>query len=315
MTPQYLPPGASACCVYVIVVTYNAESYYQQCFESLALSGVKANVIVVDNASSDGFLERAISEFPEIEFVKCNTNHGFGEGNNVGLRIARERGATHFLLLNQDATIEVNTIEALLLASEHEPRFDVLSPMQLNGEGEGLEHFFSRFAAPEYCPDLYSDACLGKLRDSPYEVSFVQAACWLLTRKCVETVGGFNPLFFMYGEDNDYLHRVVFHGMRAGIVAGARIKHSHVARTSTPFNLDPDIVTKRQLLIDLCDPHAATSPRTALREFRRGLAVSVIRCQPRATKDYLRRLRVLKPLAEAIAGAKALTATRGSTFL
>ena len=72
--------------------------------------------------------------------------------------------------------------------------------------------------------EFYSDIYFKRIREI-YPITFVNAAGWLITRKCFEEVGGFDPLFFMYGEDEDFCHRSIFHGYKIGIVPSATILH------------------------------------------------------------------------------------------
>ena len=110
----------------------------------------------------------------------------------------------------------------------------IISPMHLNGAGDGLDYGFSNYIAPHKCRGLYSDLFLGRVREL-YDVGFVNAAAWLMTRECVERVGGFSPSFFHYGEDDNYTQRLQFHKLKLGVVPAARIHHDREQRPPGKF--------------------------------------------------------------------------------
>jgi GT2 family glycosyltransferase len=130
--------------------------------------------------------------------------------------------------------VEPDTLQQLTEQSRLHPGYGLLSPAHLNADGSALDHGFANYVRADRCPGFISDAYLQKLK-SVYSLPFVNAAAWLLTRACLEKTGGFNPMFFMYGEDLDYSQRVLFHRLRIGIVPGARIFHARSnASPATP---------------------------------------------------------------------------------
>ena len=144
-------------------------------------------------------------------------------GGNIGMRLALEEGARWVFLLNQDARVEPRTIGELVRVSLAHPRFGVLSPFHLDGEGNELDARFANYlhgAGAQLLSDLYFDR-----KREVYSTVFVNAAAWLITRDCLDTVGGFDPLFFMYGEDNDYCNRARWHGFKIGLVPNAIAFH------------------------------------------------------------------------------------------
>jgi GT2 family glycosyltransferase len=157
-------------------------------------------------------------------------NLGFGQANNIGIKTAYDLGATHFFLLNQDAWLERDTIEKLVDQQERNREYCIVSPLHLNGQGDALDHEFAGYIIPSKCPGLFSDICLNTIKDGIYEVDFVNAAAWLLNRECVERVGGFNPSFFQYGDDDNYIHRVHYFGFKVGVYPLTKIFHDRESR-------------------------------------------------------------------------------------
>src|SRR5690606_11284840 len=69
-----------------------------------------------------------------------------------------------------------------------------------------------------------------------FDIDFVNAACWLISKDCLKKVGGFNPYFFQYGEDRDYVNRVFYHKFKVGIVSSVFVHHDREQRDSKKKN-------------------------------------------------------------------------------
>lgn len=215
--------------IFVIVVTYNGLVWVDRCFGSLRNAGANVRTIVIDNGSTDGTQARIINDYPEVHFVQSATNLGFSKANNLGISMADEEGADYVFLLNQDAWVETNTIQRLVEVAQRHPEYGVLSPVHLDGTYKALDYGFSIYVTPEACPGFYSDTYLHQLKEL-YEVKFVNAAAWLITKECVKKVGVLETLFFFYGEDFNYLQRVRFHQLKIGVVPDCTICHNREDR-------------------------------------------------------------------------------------
>jgi GT2 family glycosyltransferase len=242
--------------VYVVIVTYYGIEWVEKCFSSLKQSLIKVKVITIDNGSNDGTKEIILERYPEVDLIQSEVNLGFGKANNIGIRKAYDAGANYVFLLNQDAWIEKDTIQILIDSSLKNLEYGILSPIQLNGEGNGLDRNFSLYISPENCENLYSDKWCNRINDKPYETRFVNAAAWLLTRKCIEIVGGFNPSFYHYGEDDNYIHRLKYHGLKVGICAQAIIYHDRFHRKKNSFLIDQTLIKTRQIRLQLSNPNS-----------------------------------------------------------
>lgn len=195
------------------------------------LEGVKQSpVLIVDNNSSDGTENFIKANHPEVIILQQNKNLGFGQANNIGISYALGKGADYVFLLNQDAYLEDGSLEKLIEVSKKNPQFGILSPIHLNGKGDRLDENFSNYLNYRANPDFYSDHILKKPLLEIYKVPFVNAAGWLISRECLETVGGFDPIFFHYGEDDNYCQRLNYHGFRIGVVPVAILLHDREDR-------------------------------------------------------------------------------------
>ena len=204
--------------IFAIVVTYNGSKWYDKCFGSLRNSSVPVQVIVIDNASTDDTVSYIKKKYPEILLIESRNNLGFGKANNIGMKYALKHGADYVFLINQDAWVMPDTIEKLCYQMQQYPRYGILSPIHLNGTGNELDFNFSKNLNPQSCHGFISDYVVnGKAKDEIYPVKFVNAALWLISKECLEKIGGFCPLFPHYGEDNNYVDRLVYHKLKIGI--------------------------------------------------------------------------------------------------
>lgn len=211
--------------IYTIIVTYNGRKWVDFCLGSLRRSEVSTIPIVVDNGSTDDTLTYIHTNYPEVILLPQEKNLGFGQANNVGIRYAMEHNADYCLLLNQDAAVAPNMVTLLLAQSDGK---SLMSPIHMNGDGTKVDWSF-RQSNLIRCDDLINDIFAHSQKES-YLCGEICAACWLLPRAVIEKIGGFNPLFFHYSEDNNYYHRLVYHKIAVCLVPQARMYHDRKER-------------------------------------------------------------------------------------
>lgn len=208
----------------VIVVAFNALKWDLTCFEPLAKNiPSNAHVYIIDNASVDGTSDLIREKYPEYNLYESKANLGFGKANNIGFKLALDDGCTNFLLLNQDAFISWNNIIALVRLQGKLPEYGIISPIQLYN-AEKVDHLHLKSLMKEsytYFNDLICDDLVMDV----YDIGYTNAAIWMLSRACIEKVGGFDPIFPHYGEDNDYANRVNYFGFKVGLAAKLKAYH------------------------------------------------------------------------------------------
>lgn len=242
--------------IYTVVVTWNGDHWIKQCLSSLLASDLPTKIIVVDNNSTDTTCETIEKQFPEVELVRQNENLGFGKANNVGLKQAISKNADYVFLLNQDAWIRKDTIAKLVVCHEANLDYGIISPIQLNANNQldtKFEGYLSTAITPGYIMDFESN----NLKEL-YSTKFVNAAAWLLPRNTLEIVGRFNPIFFHYGEDDEYLNRCRYHNLEIGICTTTSITHDRhqdlVSISSFPYSKLKEYM-RNHMLIDMLDPN------------------------------------------------------------
>ncbi|MEJ5145917.1 glycosyltransferase family 2 protein [Sphingobacterium sp. MYb388] len=244
--------------VFAIIVIYNGmkNDWIQKCFDSILNSSVSCEIVAIDNHSSDDSVQFIKSNYKEVSLIESDINLGFGGANNKGLEEALRKGGEYFLLLNQDAQVSEDTIEVLIEQAQNNPEYGIISPMHLNGRGDALDFNFSVQIEPKRCKQLYSDIFLKKDLNKLYEAKFICAACWLLPKSTLKLVGGFNPTFFHYGEDDNYCHRIIYHKLKIGVYPCSNIFHDREDRAASKYD-DNFEMLKRQYLRELSDPNTA----------------------------------------------------------
>ncbi|MDA8911050.1 glycosyltransferase family 2 protein, partial [Crocinitomicaceae bacterium] len=227
-----------------VIVTFNSIQWIEKVINSLRKSSLTTNIIIVDNGSKDGTIELIEKKHPKIQLVKSDENLGFSRANNLGIEIAMNNNAEFVFLLNHDAWVQDETLDELTKIALKHPEFGILSPLHLNGTGDKLDENFSYYAGPKFCPNLIDDFYLGNNLKEIYESKFVNAAAWLISKDCLEKVGGFNPIFHMYGEDDNYVNRLHFKGYKLGIVPNSKIYHDRQNRALHKVFIDEFLVYK-----------------------------------------------------------------------
>lgn len=217
--------------VFVIIVTYNGMKWIEDCLKSVLNSSIPVTTIVIDNNSTDETVDCIKTNFKQVILLEQTTNLGFGKANNLGMSYAIKHNADFVFLLNQDAFVEDNTIENLIKTAKNNPEYGIISPIHLNGNGNALEFYFASYMTMDKSLNFYSDYVLNKEIKEIYETRFVNAAGWLLPRKTLNEIGGFDPMFWHYGEDDNYCQRIVFHNYKIGVVPKSFIRHDGKIRT------------------------------------------------------------------------------------
>jgi len=210
--------------VTAVIVTYNGAAWIAGALQSLRDSHHACAAIVVDNASTDDTVAIVSRDFPEVQLLRSSANLGFGRGNNLGIAAALRSGADAVFLLNQDAWVTPEAIGQMVAFLEAELGFHIVSPLHCSPDLGRVDPNTQGAYLQRHAPAYLSDACLGRVQPH-YAIRGVNAAAWMLRADVFRRVGGFDPLFFMYGEDDDLIERFAQHGLRTALLPAARIVH------------------------------------------------------------------------------------------
>ncbi len=224
--------------VSILIVSYNTCRLTLECLHSVyeQTTAIDYEVIVVDNASSDGSADAIAEAFPQARLIRLTENVGFAAGNNLA---AREATGDYLLLLNPDTVVLNRAIERLIEFAQREPDARIWG---------GRTLFPDRSLNPASCwraPTLWSVFCIATgltslfrrsplfapesfgawPRDTVRQVDIVSGCFLLIERATWQRLGGFDPAFFMYGEEADLCLRAHKIGARPMVTPDATIIH------------------------------------------------------------------------------------------
>ncbi|WP_313004352.1 glycosyltransferase family 2 protein [Chryseobacterium gleum] len=301
--------------IHVIIVTYNAMKWAERCFSSLRTSSVPVKCIVIDNGSTDGTQEYIKTYFPEVDFTQSPQNLGFGKANNTGIEKAYKEGADFFYLMNQDAWIYPDSFQKLLDVYNTYPdknQLGILSPIHMDGSEKKLDIFFERYLARN-TPDnrIFSDSFNNSLKDY-YEIDFVNAAHWLLPKATIEEIGGFNPYFFHYSEDYEYVQRISFFGKKIIVCPPSRVIHDGKQDFHKTSHINALRVQREQRYLN---PALAFDSKILNRDFIPKIIKQALQLQFSAASDTLKEYQYQKARFNEIINARNLIKNKGAAFL
>jgi O-antigen biosynthesis protein len=237
-----LAPNATALQLSIVIVNYNVKYFLEQCLCSVqqALAGISGEVIVVDNASTDGSLSYLQPRFPQVRFVESIANLGFGKACNLGFE---QSAGDLVLFLNPDTLIAENSLHTCLHFFEDNADCGAIGVHMIDGSGRFLKESKRSFPSPltsfyklsglaslfPHSP-LFGRYHLGHLTPDQNHVVDVLAGAFMMVRRTVlQQTGGFDERFFMYGEDVDLSYRIQ---KTASLATGSRYKNYYLAATS-----------------------------------------------------------------------------------
>ncbi len=219
----------------VVVLNWNGEQVVEKCLKSLREQTYDPlELIVVDNASTDGSAELVKKGFPEVKVIVNKTNLGFGGGNNVGIQASRGR---YIMMLNNDTRLDPRCIEELRRCIEKNDRYGACaSKILLEYEDDLIDA-----AGIVICPDGLSIG-RGRLEkgdryNEEAEVFFASDCACLYRREMLEDIGLYDEDFFAYADETDMGWRAQLAGWKCAYNPGAIVYHFHSASAGSysPF--------------------------------------------------------------------------------
>ncbi|MCS6803175.1 MAG: glycosyltransferase family 2 protein [Chloroflexota bacterium] len=213
--------------LYIVIVSYNVERLLRDCLRSvIASDGVSAEIVVVDNQSSDGSAAMVRAEFPQARLIESPYNGGFAYANNLALReyLARPAGdrPRYILLLNPDTVVPPRALAEMTAYLDARPEVGAAGPKLVLPDGS-LDYACRR-SFPTPAVAFYRLVGLSTLfprskRFGRYNLTFlspeietevdsVVGAFMMVRGEVVEEVGLLDEMFFMYGEDLDWAFRI-----------------------------------------------------------------------------------------------------------
>lgn len=208
----------------VVVVSHDSAQHLPSLLAAVqAQLASEDELVVVDNASTDGSVEAARASGERVTVIETGANSGFAAGCHMGARATR---APLLFFINPDSHPEPGCLQELRAAAAQHPAWGawqaavMLPDGSINTDG-GIVHYLGM----GWAGDCGKPA--GSLPTSPGEVSFASGAALVVRRSTWERLGGLDPSFFLYGEDLDLGLRVWLAGERVGVIPAARVTHRY----------------------------------------------------------------------------------------
>ena len=303
---------------FIIIVTYNGMTWIKKCLDSIIDSGHFSDTIVIDNNSSDGTVSYIKKQYPEIILFEQKTNLGFGKANNLGMSHALNNNCDYVFLLNQDAYLEADTIVRMIEVHKENSEYGILSPIHLNGEDNKLDKNFSNYLRYDSNNYFYHDAIKQQLK-SVYPVPFVNAAAWLLPVSTLKRIGGFDPIFFHYGEDDNYCQRALFHSLNTGVVTNAFIRHDRESEVKRFFKTDVDKLKNKEIQLKIVYGNLNIDNGTELYSLKAKQLIIILKfllqLKFKQTKYAYKEHKLIKNSKEEIILSKSINKIKGSHYL
>lgn len=226
--------------VSIIIVNYNTKDLTVNCIKSVYSSETKYSyeIILVDNASSDGSTDTIKRHFPDVKLIENKVNVGFGRANNQAAMNAKGR---YLYLLNSDTEIEKDVIERVVSYGDSNRAAGVIGTKVIYPDGNWQENFYK---FPSFLSELvfftvniikslkWFPFRLNKYRNyllnEPFEVDVISGCSMFVKREVYQSIGLFNENFFMYYEDSEFCYRVKQNGFKSVYFPEVFVKHFHM---------------------------------------------------------------------------------------
>lgn len=217
----------------VIIVTYNSGKYILDCLNSLKTQeGLKPEIIIVDNNSSDNTIEKIKQSKITVNLVCQDKNLGFAKANNIGVN---ESQGQYIIFLNPDTELtQKDTLFRLKKSLSENPQFAIIGPQLILTDGniqKSVRNLPSVARAfKEYILSIRNaySSYLPKCK-SICEVESIVGACIIINRKNFDKLGKFNEKYFLYFEDLELCRQAQKKGLKIGYLPEIKVKHKEGA--------------------------------------------------------------------------------------
>ena len=222
----------------VIIVNYNVKYFLEQCLCSLqaAIDKIDAEVLVIDNCSSDGSINYLQPHFPWVTFIQNGANEGFAKANNKALQFAKGQ---YILFLNPDTLLAEDTLQLCIDFFAQHADAGAVGVRMIDGSGRFLPESKRAFPAPMVSfykltglsalfpkSRIFNKYALGYLPENAvHEVDILAGAFMMVSKNAIDKTGSFDEQFFMYAEDIDLSYRIQKAGYKNYYLGNVSIVH------------------------------------------------------------------------------------------
>lgn len=224
----------------IIVLSYNTKELTTKCIDSILsqynyeIKKRELEVIVVDNASSDGTLD-SLKKFRSIKIIENPQNFGFSKGNNIG---AKRTKGEFILFLNSDTQIKDKGFLKMTEFFNDKKDVGILGGKLINPDGSAQPSCGKFYTFFNFLIMILGLERLGLLRLSPNnvkKVDWVSGACFMVRKNLFETLKGFDEYFFMYVEDMEFCFRAKKQGFLTYFHPNIKLVHKELGSSNRAF--------------------------------------------------------------------------------
>jgi len=206
----------------IIILTYNGKRHFKECFESLEQLNYpkdKLEVIVVDNASTDGSVEYVKKNFPYIKILQLDKNYGYAGGNNRGSEIVN---GEYIVFLNQDIIVDNDWLIELMKCLRTDTNIKICGSKNLRkGENNVLTFGGYLTIVGGGTSENILDVPQIKKEKDLVPMGYAVGSSLLVEKNVFEHLGGFDEIYFMYNEECDLCWRAWIYGYKVSVLPSA----------------------------------------------------------------------------------------------
>lgn len=218
--------------VFVVILNYNGKKTLSRCLRAVSLlEYAKKEVVIVDNASTDGSFDIAQEQFPSAHFIRNSENVGFARGMNIGIRYALDRGADFVWLLNADAFVSKDSLGRLISLFRKHTLVGMASPVVYEPRKAYQKRRRVWFAGGRIqWLRMRAEHVSMRSHTHPFETGFLSGCALLIRASALKKTGLFDEQFFLYYEDADLSLRMKRAGYKIVVSPHASVVHSEESR-------------------------------------------------------------------------------------
>lgn len=231
--------------VSIIIVTWNVKDFLKKSLHSVYKEKreIQIEVIVVDNASTDGTSEMVKDEFPQVRLITTEKNLGYTKANNLAIReVLKEGKSDFFLLLNSDCVIQNSAVDQMASYLIENPDVGAVSPALILPNGKfqtgtagflptawtGFTYFFFFFKLfPKKTKSFFIEPSYFSKKRKMKSVEWLSGACIMLRKETIEKTGLMDEKYFIYADDIDWGKRMKQEGFLLHYLPMLHVLHNH----------------------------------------------------------------------------------------
>jgi GT2 family glycosyltransferase len=228
----------------IIIPSFNTKSYTERCVGSVLTfpPAEPYDIILIDNASSDGTVEQIEAKFPSVKTRRMGYNSGFSKACNAGAKMSQ---GERLLFLNSDAEVLSGSLDRLTRWLNDHPRTGIAGPTLVNADGKIVQmswgwdpvvpkEFLQKCLTPSpAAAHGFRARLIDSLQRKSKSVDFVSGASLMIRKKIFDELGGFDEQYELYFEDADLCRRARLAGWYVDFVAEAKVVH-HSGQSPKP---------------------------------------------------------------------------------